>query len=678
MLDKQKSMTGLNEANDRSKVDNRGPCEVASSHNEASYSVPYKAYLRAVSCALVNLLPFPWRARQPRCVLLGRRYDFSDSEDHKAFHSDFGSRLLFTYRHGFAPLVSSPRLANCSSLPVLGNDIDTSPTTNKLTSFFKQRHRHTAEIMTSDSGWGCMIRVFQMAIAQVLMQLYLGREWRRPEGGSNGVYIYPDELLNLRSKQDPWEPPRSSSCESAQQFQKLKSKAPNSEEIARLLYYVQKQRATVAEEVTAKSSVGDGVSEIEDTDSKPSEKRLYPVASSPVFSYQDRCPNEDLYPWNLLPILALFRDDPRARFSLHRIAAVGRIKLGIRVGAWFGPTSCSDSVSPLIEGSNLDGVPGNDTYRNRQPLVIYPPGAKGGYRLSVYHSRHGEISRNKVRRIFANAGEEDVPSCHTVSLNPDPQELEIHGESVKHRTTTSPHSMPAALLDKLDENEAEGQIQGAVVLFLSFRLGLDSFNMRYQPFIQSCFGIPQFQGLAGGGPLTSAYWFVAANDEQLYFLDPHSPVQPALLQLQYCASLFTHKQDTSRPFWSSKESLASQSEKDEGVTSGWTVIPELKINNQPFSKNAVDSMFFPTAPKQLNWRSLNPSMTLVFLCQSLLAFEDLILRLQEVDTEGLLSIVDEESFGDFNSAPSDGCPEQRFQPAPSISFDPAEDGFYLL
>ena len=64
------------------------------------------------------------------------------------------------------------------------------------------------------------------------------------------------------------------------------------------------------------------------------------------------------------------------------------------------------------------------------------------------------------------------------------------------------------------------------MLMVCLRLGVDRFNTEeYQPAVQACFSIPQFTGLAGGGPTTSAYYFVAANADYLYFLDPHAKVQ---------------------------------------------------------------------------------------------------------------------------------------------------------
>ena len=70
---------------------------------------------------------------------------------------------------------------------------------------------------------------------------------------------------------------------------------------------------------------------------------------------------------------------------------------------------------------------------------------------------------------------------------------------------------------------------GGVILFLTHRLGLDYFNQaRYKTSIQKLFACQFFQGLSSGESVASAYYFFAACDEFLYYLDPHT-VQPALV-----------------------------------------------------------------------------------------------------------------------------------------------------
>uniref|UniRef100_H2Z7H5 Cysteine protease n=1 Tax=Ciona savignyi TaxID=51511 RepID=H2Z7H5_CIOSA len=77
-------------------------------------------------------------------------HNADDSSDHsnghplhlKMFLKDLGSKPWFTYRKGFAPL------------------------------------NGTGMKLTSDTGWGCMLRTAQMMVAQSLITHLLGREWR--------------------------------------------------------------------------------------------------------------------------------------------------------------------------------------------------------------------------------------------------------------------------------------------------------------------------------------------------------------------------------------------------------------------------------------------------------------------------------------------------------------------
>lgn len=89
---------------------------------------------------------FPWKPTM-QVVMLGVDYDTSDAEQRDKFLEDFRSRIQLTYRSG----MSTPLKL------VSGKNID------------------------SDAGWGCMLRVTQMMIAETLVDLVLGRTWRYQE-----------------------------------------------------------------------------------------------------------------------------------------------------------------------------------------------------------------------------------------------------------------------------------------------------------------------------------------------------------------------------------------------------------------------------------------------------------------------------------------------------------------
>ncbi|CAG8583004.1 19509_t:CDS:10, partial [Racocetra persica] len=65
-----------------------------------------------------------------------------------------------------------------------------------------------------------------------------------------------------------------------------------------------------------------------------------------------------------------------------------------------------------------------------------------------------------------------------------------------------------------------------ILILLSIRLGTDRFNPSYSENLKIMFTFPQFLGIAGGRPRKSLY-FVAVQDDEFFYLDPHF-VRPAI------------------------------------------------------------------------------------------------------------------------------------------------------
>ncbi|KAF8625147.1 hypothetical protein AX17_006925 [Amanita inopinata Kibby_2008] len=115
-----------------------------------------------------------------------------------AFYADFVSRIWLTYRSHFPP-IRDGRLkdlacvvgdaASMRSVAVGGTGggdaasvrETSSPVTAMRARAWPWSGGSGAEKgLTSDSGWGCMLRTGQSLLANALLHLHLGRDWRRP------------------------------------------------------------------------------------------------------------------------------------------------------------------------------------------------------------------------------------------------------------------------------------------------------------------------------------------------------------------------------------------------------------------------------------------------------------------------------------------------------------------
>lgn len=85
-----------------------------------------------------------------------------------SFYADFYSRIALTYRSGFPGIPCAPVSTSGvhGMLNTLGMTIG--------------RGNQKQDGLTSDTGWGCMLRTGQSLLANTLVDVHLGRDWRRP------------------------------------------------------------------------------------------------------------------------------------------------------------------------------------------------------------------------------------------------------------------------------------------------------------------------------------------------------------------------------------------------------------------------------------------------------------------------------------------------------------------
>lgn len=89
--------------------------------------------------------------------------DPSDGGWPSSFLDDFETRIWMTYRSSFPPI---PRSQDPNA-------------TSAMTFTVRLRSLADREGFSSDTGWGCMIRSGQSLLANALVTLQMGREWRR-------------------------------------------------------------------------------------------------------------------------------------------------------------------------------------------------------------------------------------------------------------------------------------------------------------------------------------------------------------------------------------------------------------------------------------------------------------------------------------------------------------------
>ncbi|KAI0917727.1 hypothetical protein AcV5_003899 [Taiwanofungus camphoratus] len=90
------------------------------------------------------------------------------------FYADFTSRIWLTYRSQFQPIRDT-------TLSALETDVGENAAPSSSPHPKKWNWPLGGEKgWTSDTGWGCMLRTGQSLLANALLHLHLGRDWRRP------------------------------------------------------------------------------------------------------------------------------------------------------------------------------------------------------------------------------------------------------------------------------------------------------------------------------------------------------------------------------------------------------------------------------------------------------------------------------------------------------------------
>ncbi|KAI4520320.1 hypothetical protein K525DRAFT_257674 [Schizophyllum commune Loenen D] len=399
--------------------------------------------------------------------------------------------------------------------------------------------------LTSDAGWGCMLRTGQSLLANALVVAWMGRDWRRPDADAILGRGLPFTLPSTTPDSDP----RAPSTDARKSFDHQHHR--QGVEYRRGVDHRHYREAPLS---------------VHDLQPPPD---VRPPPDRPALALTPEHQSLALY----IHLISLFLDSPSpsAPFSVHRMALAGRA-LGKDVGQWFGPSTAAGAIKALVNaypdaGLGVaiaeDGVvyqtqvfgashsprlvqqekayasqphsPHSTMRSHKQPV----PGAHGhhhrGQSSSHSHSPsssygHAPSSFNR-QQPFSTGSSASSRSSHQLSPSASSytsSRTSFTGTSVmsggsqrgtnKRRERRDDTSSQASKR-RQKEREREWGDQPVLVL-LGIRLGLDGVNPIYYDTIKQLYTFPQSLGIAGGRP-SSSYYFVGAQAGDLFYLDPH-------------------------------------------------------------------------------------------------------------------------------------------------------------
>ncbi|XP_061831706.2 cysteine protease ATG4C [Nerophis lumbriciformis] len=194
------------------------------------------------------------------------------------FRKDFGSRVWLTYREEFPPLSGSA--------------------------------------LTSDCGWGCMLRAGQMMLAQALILHFLGREWTWSE---------------------------------ALQLQPLDTETWTT--------------------TAAKRMVASLEASLHGTQSKPSSNPGSPAVPQAQAARSAEEADAHLKEMYHRTLVSWFGDNPSAQLGLHRLVHLG-LTMGKQAGDWYGPAVVAHILKKAIEEAMDPALAGVSAYVS-QDCTVY-------------------------------------------------------------------------------------------------------------------------------------------------------------------------------------------------------------------------------------------------------------------------------------------------------------------
>jgi len=296
-------------------------------------------------------------------------------------------------------------------------------------------------------------------------------------------------------------------------------------------------------------------------------------------------------------IIKLFLDQPSSPFSIHNIALEGQ-KLGKNIGEWFAPSIISQAIKNLV----------SKNYKKCNISVFI---SEDG---SLYIDKLLNISKEKNKTTKNNNNNNNNDNTTTTTS----QEQELCNLEASFNTDIMLSEEEQEQQQKEEEKKEEHW--EPLLILIPMRLGLEGLNSIYYSSLLEIFKFPQNLGVVGGKPRASLY-FVAAQDDNLFYLDPHT-VQNNVTESSLSPSSSTNTTT---------------------ATTGEQQLPQ-QPQPQPFSNSPL-STFFCSGPKRTHVSEVDPSLVIAFFCNSYNDFMDFVERSKKMQTQfenPIFSIFDNE------------------------------------
>ncbi|KAN0014642.1 hypothetical protein ACTFIU_000960 [Dictyostelium citrinum] len=229
-------------------------------------------------------------------------------------------------------------------------------------------------------------------------------------------------------------------------------------------------------------------------------------------------------------IISMFLDKPSAPFSIHNIAMEGQ-NLGKNIGEWFAPSIISQAIKILVsrnyEQCNIsvfiseDGSLYIDQLLNISSKKKKTPSTEQQQKQQQQQQKESstdngddkinEENNGNVEKIKNNIGKDDniINDNSNVNGKEDKSSCKVEiGENNNNNNNNN------------NDND-DGETWEPLLILIPMRLGLDGLNSIYHTSLLEIFKFPQNLGVVGGKPRASLY-FIAAQDDNLFYLDPHT------------------------------------------------------------------------------------------------------------------------------------------------------------